>query len=47
MDGILNWLFAGVDVIPELVVVVKLSLMYYALNFILDILDLCKKGARL
>lgn len=47
MDSILEWLFAGADVIPELVVIVKLSLMYYALNFILDILDLCKKGARL
>ena len=47
MDEILNWLIGGLDVIPELVVIVKLSLMYYALNFILDIIDLCKKGARL
>ena len=47
MDSILNWLFAGAEVMPELVIIVKLSLMYYALNFILDILDLCKKGVRL
>lgn len=47
MDGILNWLFSGAEVMPELVIIVKLSLMYYALNFILDILDLCKKGVRL
>lgn len=46
MDGILNWLFAGAEVIPELVVIVKLSLMYYALGFIVDILDICKKGVK-
>ena len=46
MDVILNWLFAGAEVIPELVVIVKLSLMYYAVNFIVDILDICKKGVK-
>lgn len=46
MDDILNWLFSGAELLPEFVVIVKLSLMYYALNFILDILDICKKGVR-
>ena len=46
MDGILNWLCSGADLMPEFVVIVKLSLMYYALNFILDIFDICKKGVK-
>lgn len=46
MDGIINWLLGDLEIIPELIVIVKLSLMYYALNFILDIFDICKKGVR-
>lgn len=47
MDGILNFILGGLTVCPEVVVIIKFALIFYAYNLIVDILDMCKRGGRM
>ena len=46
MDGIIMWLTGGTELLPEIVVVVKLSLMFYAYGLIVDLMHIFDKGAK-
>lgn len=47
MDGILDFITGGMAVCPEVMAVIRFALVFYALNLILDILDLCRRGGRM
>lgn len=46
MENILMWLTGGVEVFPEVLIIVKLSLMMFAYNCVMDLMGLFVRGSR-
>lgn len=46
MDEIIMWLTGGAELLPEIVVVIKLALMFYAYGLIVDLMHIFDKGAK-
>ena len=46
MDEIIMWLTGGMELLPEIVVIIKLALMFYAYGLIVDLMHIFDKGAK-
>lgn len=46
MDNIINWLTGGVELLPELTVIIKLALLFYSYRLVLDLMQIFSKGGR-